>query len=161
MAAKRTDTLYYRAVETPVGRIEAWATDRGVRYVDLPGGRPPKLPRDAGSCRHLDRLAKAVTSYFGGKGRRFDVPVDVEATPFQQLVWDEMRRIPFGRTRTYGELAEAIGRPTSARAVGNACSKNPVPLIVPCHRVVGRSGAGGWSGRPGLKESLLEIEGVV
>jgi methylated-DNA-[protein]-cysteine S-methyltransferase len=160
MTSKLAGPLYHLAVDTPMGRIEAWATDRGLTYLHLPGPGLPDLPRDGGSCKHLDRLERALTSYFEGRGRKLDVPTDVKGTPFQERVWDEMRKIPYGETRTYGELADAVGHPRAARAVGSACSRNPVPLVVPCHRVVSGSGIGGWNGRPGMKESLLGIEGV-
>ena len=108
------------------------------------------------------RLEADFLAYFSGKRVEFDYPVDVEGfTPFQKAVWAAMREIPYGQTRSYRWIAEKVGRPRAYRAVGNACGKNPLLIIQPCHRVVGSQGRlGGFSAGLELKEALLQLEGV-
>ncbi len=99
--------------------------------------------------------------YFSGVPVEFAIPVDLVGTAFEKKVWQAIRDIPWGQTRTYGEIAAAIQAPGAARAVGGACGKNPVPLIVPCHRVVGSNGSlGGYTGGLEIKKRLLGIEGA-
>jgi methylated-DNA-[protein]-cysteine S-methyltransferase len=122
----------------------------------------PKPPRDAEDEHpYLARILHAVAT---GEGDLGDIPVDLDVGPFEQKVLEALRRIPAGEVRTYGQLAQALGHPGAARAVGNACAKNPVPLVVPCHRVVPRSGGlGNYSGGGGgaTKERLLAAEGAL
>lgn len=104
-------------------------------------------------------VVKQVQEYFSGLRIGFDLPLDPRGTSFQQLVWQELMRIPYGETRTYGQIAAAIGKPGAARAVGMACNRNPIWLIIPCHRVVGRNGAlTGYEGGLDMKQKLLELE---
>jgi AraC family transcriptional regulator of adaptative response/methylated-DNA-[protein]-cysteine methyltransferase len=107
----------------------------------------------------LVSCVSALERYLDGRSRRLDLPLDVRGSQFQRRVWDAIRAIPYGRTRSYGQLARSIGRPTAARAVAGACGANPVALLVPCHRVVS-SGGGTGGYRWGLKRktSLLELE---
>lgn len=102
-----------------------------------------------------------LDAYFAGRLTAFDVPLAPEGTPFQQQVWGALREIPVGSTTTYGGLAEHLGRPTAARAVGAANGKNPLSLIVPCHRVVGTSGLTGYAGGLELKQWLLDHEATM
>jgi methylated-DNA-[protein]-cysteine S-methyltransferase len=109
-------------------------------------------------------LQDQFEAYFADPGYRFQLPLHPQGTPFQQRVWAALRTIPAGRVRSYGELAEQLG--SSARAVGNACRRNPIPILVPCHRVVSRSGIGGFGGAVEgrlveQKRRLLQHEGVV
>ncbi|QES44713.1 cysteine methyltransferase [Streptomyces venezuelae] len=100
-----------------------------------------------------------LEAYFAGELTEFDVPLRLDGTPFQRLVWDELRRIPYGETRTYGELAEALGKPSASRAVGLANGKNPIGVIVPCHRVIGANGSlTGYGGGLDRKQRLLTFE---
>ncbi|MBP7818903.1 MAG: methylated-DNA--[protein]-cysteine S-methyltransferase [Rhodoluna sp.] len=111
----------------------------------------------------LDTAEKQLKNFLAGKGRVLDFAVELQGTEFQLAVWNEIRRIGFGETKTYGEIAEAIGRPKAVRAVGGAVGANPVPLIVGCHRVLGTSGKiTGYSGGDGLptKRWLLALEGL-
>lgn len=102
-----------------------------------------------------------LAAYFAGELREFDLEVSVRGTEFQQRVWTALREIPFGETRSYGELALAIGQPTAVRAVGLANGKNPVSIVVPCHRVVGADGSlTGYGGGTDRKRALLELEGA-
>ena len=106
----------------------------------------------------LAEAARQLAAYFAGTLEDFDLPLAPDGTEFQKRVWAAMCAIPFGETRTYGELAEEAGG--SARAVGTACGRNPIPVIVPCHRVIAKAGPGGYSGRGGLrtKAMLLDLE---
>jgi len=111
----------------------------------------------------LRGVAGQIYEYFQGARREFDVKISPSAlkgsTPFQRAVWAATSRIPYGKAETYGEIAQVIGRPRSSRAVGNALGKNPLPLIVPCHRIVSSPGLGGFSGGgPEIKEFLLAVE---
>lgn len=109
----------------------------------------------------LDRLELQLEEYARGKRREFDLPLRLVGTPFQTQVWEQLRQIPYGETRSYGQIAAALGRPKASRAVGAACGKNPILLLVPCHRVVGRDGSlTGFSAEGGIsmKKALLRLE---
>lgn len=113
-------------------------------------------PRDDGV---QPALREQLTAYFAGELREFDVPLAVAGTPFQQAVWAALREVPYGTTCTYGDLAAAIGRPTAVRAVGAANGRNPVCIVVPCHRVVGSGGSmTGYAGGVERKQHLLALE---
>ena len=105
------------------------------------------------------KIKKELLEYFEGKRRKFGIPLEVEGTEFQKKVWVEMAKIPFGETMSYGEIAEKIGCPKGARAVGLACNKNKIPIIIPCHRVVGKNGnLTGFAGGLDVKAQLLKLE---
>ena len=108
-------------------------------------------------------LCKQLDSYFSGKAVNWKMPLDIIAgTDFQRLVWAALRRIPYGKTITYGRLAQEIGRPAASRAVGAANGANPIPIVIPCHRVVAGNGKlGGYSGGLSIKQALLQLEGVL
>jgi O-6-methylguanine DNA methyltransferase len=139
---------------------------RQVRLIGKIGGRAGEKPeRSRSSMRDAElerRLRADFTAYFRGRKVDFNYAIDVERyTPFQKAVWAEMREIPYGETRSYRWIAEKVGKPRAYRAVGNACGKNPLLIIQPCHRVVGSHGKlGGFSGGLGLKKALLRLEGV-
>lgn len=140
-------------VVTPVG--PCWVSMRDGRLVGLHfGGRPLE-----GRRRRLPQARRWLKAWFAGK--REKVPIETEGTPFTRRVLDVVRRIPRGAVLTYGEVADAAGRPGAARAVGSAMAKNPVCLFIPCHRVVAAGGWGGYSGEGGveLKKRLLALEG--
>jgi len=106
-----------------------------------------------------DRAALELDEYFSGRRKRFDLPLAPQGTPFQQRVWDVLCRIPYGEIRTYKEIAEAVGNPAASRAVGMANNKNPIPFMIPCHRVVGSNGSlVGYAGGLDVKERLLRLE---
>jgi O-6-methylguanine DNA methyltransferase len=107
----------------------------------------------------LDAAAMQIGNYFKGRQRVFDLPIEVRGTPFQVRVWSALRKIPYGATQSYGEVAEAIGQPNAVRAVGGANGRNRLPLLIPCHRVVASGGKlGGFTGGVGLKKRLLAHE---
>jgi len=110
----------------------------------------------------LPEVRRQLDDYLAGRRRDFDVPLETGGTPFQRLCWDALRRIPYGETRTYGEMAREIGRPKAVRAVGHANHDNPIGVIIPCHRVIGANGSlTGYAGGLDMKRVLLELEGVV
>ena len=134
----------------PLAECEAWAR----RW--LPYARPT---RDE---RRLDDLAAQLTAYFEGALRDFTLPVDLRGTPFQIQVWRALQDIRYGEVRTYAAIADAIGRPRAARAVGAANGANPVPIVVPCHRLIGKSGSLiKYGGGLAMKRRLLHLEGVL
>ena len=143
-----------RTVESPLGPLTI-AARGGAIVALLFGGSASRGP--AGGV--LDEAARQLAEYFAGARRVFDLPLALAGTPFQQRVWQALRAIPCGRTRSYGAIARALG--TAPRAVGGACGANPIPIIVPCHRVVAAGGGlGGFSGGEGCdtKRRLLEHE---
>lgn len=108
----------------------------------------------------LDPAAAQLRAYFAGTLRRFELPLDLRGTPFQRCVWNALLQIPFGEARSYGEIGRAIGAPQASRAVGGANNRNPVPIVVPCHRVIGAGGAMvGYGGGLPIKTFLLDLEG--
>jgi methylated-DNA-[protein]-cysteine S-methyltransferase len=156
-------------VKTPLGKICIAAGPKGICMVsekalkkfEIRGSCEPKDARKL--ARKLARTVKELEQFFQGKRKSFTVVVDLSSgTPFQQKVWRELQKIPYGRVITYGELAKKIGKPGAARAVGQAVGSNPNGIIVPCHRVVASGNRiGGWSGGGGLagKIALLVLEG--
>ncbi|HEX3684311.1 MAG TPA: methylated-DNA--[protein]-cysteine S-methyltransferase [Bryobacteraceae bacterium] len=132
-------------------------------FVRRLGKHAPWVRRESrGVSEALGRAAAEVCEYFSGRRLSFDLPIEFRGTPFQLRVWQELRRIPFGATCSYSEIAETIGQPTACRAVGNANGKNRLPLVIPCHRVLAASGKlGGFTGGLGLKRRLLDHEAAV
>jgi methylated-DNA-[protein]-cysteine S-methyltransferase len=158
---------------TPVGEVLIAASDRGLCAVIL--GRQSartKVKKLAGmfpgdalkrEASRLERYKRQIEEFFAGKRKRFSIPVDLAAikSPFRRKALKQAQKIPFGRTSTYGEIAARCGNPRAARAVGGAMGSNPVPIVIPCHRVVASSGGlGGFSCGIGVKRVLLAIEGV-
>jgi methylated-DNA-[protein]-cysteine S-methyltransferase len=154
-----------RAVDSPVGPIMLAATAAGLTHVQFASStRMPCVgsEMDASARRHLDATERALKEYFAGQRTSFDdLMLAPAGTPFQMRVWKALRSIPFGRTATYGEIASKIRRPGSARAVGFANHRNPIAIIVPCHRVVGADGSlTGYASGLDIKAWLLRHEGV-
>ncbi len=141
---------------TIIGKVSIVADRFSVRAVYLPSDNLPNA--ESGSTPVMEEAIEEISEYLNGARKVFTVPVSAEGTEFQKAVWEAMYDIPYGSTATYGEVAEYIGRPGAARAVGVACGANPVPIIIPCHRVVASDGIGGYSGGLAIKKKLLEIE---
>jgi methylated-DNA-[protein]-cysteine S-methyltransferase len=120
---------------------------------------PKDVPLSAEDRETAERLKMQLDEYFAGVRREFDLPIALHGTEFQIAVWNAIRRIPYGEVRSYGEVAWMAGYPRAARAVGTACRKNPLLLIVPCHCVVASDGLGGYGGRPDIKRAILRLEG--
>lgn len=130
---------------------------RAVTRLFFPGSAVPEAEERESSL--LLRAKYQLQEYFSGARETFDLPMDVHGTPFQEKVWKLLLDIPYGETRSYGELAAAAGSPGAAKAVGGACRSNPIPIFIPCHRVVGAGGRlTGFAGGLELKENLLKLE---
>ncbi|MFI4969752.1 MAG: methylated-DNA--[protein]-cysteine S-methyltransferase [Lysobacterales bacterium] len=151
----------YDYLETPIGRLLLAADEHGLRCIEFPradqGGR---IGRDwRRGRRHLGAAIEQLEAYFSGSLHAFDVALAARGTDFRKTVWNELVRIPYGETISYGELARRIGDPTASRAVGAANGANPLPIIVPCHRVIGSNGKlTGFGGGLPTKQWLLEHE---
>lgn len=152
-----------RVVDSPVGRLLLSADEDGLCGVHLfaEGAAPAGAACADASRRHLDEAERQLGEYFCGKRRAFTVPLHLHGTAFEQAVWRELTAISFGQTRSYGQVAAALGRPKASRAVGAACSRNPALIVVPCHRVIAASGklTGFAAGLP-AKRMLLSFEGL-
>jgi methylated-DNA-[protein]-cysteine S-methyltransferase len=149
--------MQYAVITTPMGPLTVASTEKGIASIQF-GNSIPKGAGAAGESTNRE-TARQLTEYFEGKRTRFELTLDVEGTPFQKAVWNELLRIPYGETRSYGDIARAIGRPGAARAVGMANHDNPIAVVIPCHRVVGRDGSlTGYAGGLHLKAQLLSIE---
>jgi methylated-DNA-[protein]-cysteine S-methyltransferase len=151
----------HTVTDSPYGPLTLVADD-GVLcglYMTDQRHRPPEEtfgPRDDTLFAETEEQLKA---YFAGELKEFTVALRLHGTPFQRLVWDQLRRIPYGQTRTYGQLADALGAPTASRAVGLANGRNPIGIIVPCHRVIGANGnLTGYGGGLERKQRLLDFE---
>ena len=153
--------LTYRTVSTPLGDITAVADDEGLTQVILAGDDGSVLAEATEGGPIVDAAAQQLAEYFAGERMAFDVPLAPQGTEFQLTVWEALGDVPFGTTATYGDIARAIGQLTATRAVGAANGRNPIPIIIPCHRVIGASGElTGYSGGGGIetKRRLLDHE---
>lgn len=147
-----------RLFESPSGvRLALVASDRGLREIRFDGLIPQGA--ESGGNAVLNETAAQLTRYFAGELRRFELPLDLRGTDFQLRVWRELCEIPYGETRAYGQIARAIGLPAAVRAVGAANGRNPIPIVVPCHRVIGANGKLiGFGGGLDMKRVLLSLE---
>ena len=165
------DEVIVGAIETPAGAFGVALSPLGLGRLTFPA--EPLADREAWvrrwlpgarvlqDGRGLAALRDQLSEYLEGRRRHFTVPLDLRGTPFQTRVWRELCAIPYGRTRTYAEVARAIGRPRAVRAVGLANGANPIPILVPCHRVVGTGGGlTGYGGGLAMKRRLLALEGA-
>lgn len=155
------DEVVYTYMKSPNGSILLARKEAGLIRINFQEGKTPFTPGEG--WRHEDApLLEAIDqlrAYFYGERNDFDLPLAAEGTSFQQKVWDALRRIPCGATTTYGDIARQIGRPTASRAVGAANGRNPLPIVVPCHRVIGANGQlTGFAGGLKLKKALLDHE---
>lgn len=154
-------TVRHTVVDSPYEPLTLVAVDGVLSRIHMTGQRhrPPEETFGEPDPRPFDAVIRQLDAYFAGELTAFDVPLHLVGTPFQLRVWEELRRIPYGETRTYGELAEALGKPSASRAVGLANGKNPVSIVVPCHRVVGAGGGlTGYGGGLDRKQRLLALE---
>lgn len=159
--------LLYTSFTSSIGRIHLALTEKGLCEIGISESEKRfvkslqkiyniKPVKDDAAFKELVSLLKR---YLNGEKLRIDIPFDLKGTSFEKKVWKALLRIPYGKTKSYGEIAREVGLPKGARAVGNACGKNPLPIIIPCHRVVaGNGGLGGYTGGLGIKKKLLRIE---
>jgi len=161
--------IHYTIVDSPLGRLLVAATDRGISALYLGEKDAPleaalrkeypraEIDRDSAGSKNLQEWVSKILAHLRGKEPHLDLPTDVQATAFRRHVWEELKRIPYGATRTYTEIARAIGQPRAIRAVARACATNPVSIVVPCHRVVRADGnLAGYRWGLNRKRALLE-----
>ena len=145
-------------MKSPVGLLTLVSGDDGLESVRFGNAVPEGSVEDVDS--EFPGLVQ-LNEYFTGRRRTFDLPLSLRGTPFQRSVWLQLLQIPWGETRSYGDIARAVGKPGAARAVGMANQTNPIPIIVPCHRVIGANGSlTGYAGGLDVKARLLALEGV-
>ncbi len=151
---------YFTQMESPLGPLLLVADDAGLRRIDFTREKPPALdPSWKENPIPLKETVGQLRAYFSGDLEAFDLALAPEGTSFQLEVWRRLRDIPFGQTISYGELARRIGNPRASRAVGLANGSNPIPIVIPCHRVIGSNGKlTGYGGGLPLKEKLLALE---
>lgn len=163
-----------RKIGTPVGDLGAVLTDKGLAFLLLPRQdfsqceawarrwEPAAKITDDSRNPHVQQLERELSSYFAGRLRDFTVSLDMRGTPFQLKVWHEVYNVGYAQIRSYSEIARSIGHASAVRAVGAANGANPIPIIVPCHRIIGSNGKlVGYGGGLDLKRRLLELEGVM
>lgn len=156
--------MHYRYLDTPIGRLLLARDDAGLRQIcfEGPAEAGPDVSASAGAGPRDDVFEDVVaqlTEYFAGTRRQFELPLAPAGTPFQQRVWAALLDIPYGHTISYGELAARIGQKSASRAVGLANGSNPLPIVIPCHRVIGANGKlTGYGGGLPIKERLLALE---
>jgi AraC family transcriptional regulator of adaptative response/methylated-DNA-[protein]-cysteine methyltransferase len=167
----KTRSIRYCVRPCSLGSLLVAGTERGVCFVRFGDGQAeleqrlkgafPFAPLEAMESGALAEWAQAIADYVDGRSDSAEVPLDVSGSRFEERVWQALRQIPTGETRAYSDIARRIGNPKAARAVARACADNPVPVVIPCHRVIERSGAlGGYGGGVSRKRALLEREGA-
>lgn len=155
--------FYLKNIFTPLGKMIAVANEKALILLDFSDSKyvNKNLPQDFSEERNdiLERTERELHNYFAGKLTHFSIPIELNGTEFQQKVWQELLKIPFGKTISYQEQSENIGNPLAIRAVANANSKNKIAIIVPCHRVIGKNKSlTGYAGGLNRKEFLLNLE---
>jgi methylated-DNA-[protein]-cysteine S-methyltransferase len=151
--------LYRTDIESPLGTFVLVGDETGLRHLHFPDDHARVTPEAVADPKRFAAAREQLDAYWSGDLREFDLPLAPEGTPFRQKVWDALRGVPYGTTVGYGEIARRIGKPSAARAVGGACGSNPLPVFIPCHRIVGASGAlTGFGGGLPTKIKLLELE---
>jgi AraC family transcriptional regulator of adaptative response/methylated-DNA-[protein]-cysteine methyltransferase len=165
-----TDVMLTTSLDSPVGPLLAGATDEGIYLLEFaePSRQQAQLaalrrhfggPVESGRHELIERLAEELAEYFGGARREFSVPLVPTGTPFQRSVWEQLQAIPYGETRSYADIAAAVGSPNAVRAVGSANGWNRIAIVIPCHRVINKGGAlGGYGGGLDRKQFLLNLE---
>lgn len=156
----------YDIAESPVGNLFIASTERGLCRISYTlEGQDEVLARSFGARVMrvpLDEVRRELDEYFEGRRREFDLPIDLRVAPFHEAVLHELARVPYGHTDTYGALAAKVGKPKAARAVGTVMNRNPIPIVLPCHRIVGANGSlTGYGGGLHVKRALLELEGAM
>ncbi len=156
--------LWKTKILTPVGELQVFASDKEIRGVLWPESDVTKFDINAKYVESkenpiFEKLSAQLGEYFNGDRQTFDLPLDPIGTEFQQSAWKALTKIPFGETRTYSQQAAIIGRPKAVRAIGAANGKNPISIVIPCHRVIGKNGSlTGFGGGIDIKEKLLDHE---
>jgi methylated-DNA-[protein]-cysteine S-methyltransferase len=153
--------MYYSWFDSPVGPLLLAGTNAGLRLVSFSAGKRRKSVDNewCADAAAFTEVVRQLQSYFAGERKSFDLPLVLEGTDFQKRIWTALQNIPYGETVSYKMLAERVGSPKAVRAVGAANGANPIPIIIPCHRVIGNDGSlTGFGGGLPLKKKLLELE---
>ena len=153
--------VYYQYMKSPVGKLLVAGDEKGLHLINFPRNGKPSLPESEWkeNPKPLQEVMRQIEAYFAGKLKAFSLDICLNVTPFQKKVLTALRRVPYGQTISYGELAKKIGNPKASRAVGQANARNPIPIVIPCHRVIGCSGKlTGFGGGISVKQSLLDLE---
>jgi methylated-DNA-[protein]-cysteine S-methyltransferase len=159
MPSPPSKPLSYTHIATPIGRLLIAGDEHAVLHIRFERHNAPDAGWESALTRPIRETASQLDAYFARRRRSFDLPLAPEGTPFQKRVWSQLERIPFGSTVSYGELARRLGEPSASRAVGAANGANPIPIVIPCHRVVGSDGKlTGFGGGLAVKARLLELE---
>jgi len=156
--------ICYQRIDSPVGLLTVAAHDVGLHAIEFPHERQPRLHAGWRESPHplIDLAARQLQEYFAGTRHGFELPLAPRGTPFQLAVWLALANIPYGRTTSYAGLAAQLDRPGASRAVGAANGRNPLPIVLPCHRVIGADGSlTGFAGGLAVKRFLLELEGAI
>ena len=153
-------TTFTLPMDTAVGRLTLESDGDVLIGIWLPNDSKVAVGRGDDAPPILKETAAQLEEYFAHERTEFDIPMELDGTAFQKEVWAELSRIPYGETISYGELARRVGRPKGPRAVGQANGRNPIAIIVPCHRVLASNGIGGYGGGLPVKRALLALEGV-
>jgi methylated-DNA-[protein]-cysteine S-methyltransferase len=159
--AEKMSEVYYTRFESPVGPLLLAGDSNGLRQVSFESSKRSAPPRPdwKQDKAPFDEVVRQLQAYFRGELKEFDLPLAMDGTEFQLRVWNALRAIPYGQTISYAQLAGRIGNPKAVRAVGLANGSNPIPIIVPCHRVIGSDGSlTGFGGGLSTKKKLLELE---
>lgn len=148
------------SVPSPIGKLWLEEEDGAISGLRFAAPALPALEQQTSPL--LEQAKQQLAEYFAGQRQVFDLPLRVQGTPFQQRVWAALREIPYGQTRSYKQIAEQIGSPNASRAVGMANNRNPIAILIPCHRVIGADGSlTGYAGGLAAKERLLALEAAV
>ena len=151
-----------RIIDSPIGPLKLTVEHGALIGIDWATSSEPMLNEYAPEAGALDRVESELSRYFAGKLEHWSLELSLRGTEFQQSVWAALQKIPEGTTRTYQDIADAIGKPSAVRAVGSAIGRNPIPVVVPCHRVIGSNGSlTGFSGGLDKKTWLLRHEGIL
>ncbi len=154
--------MNYRYLDSPLGRLRLVSDGEHITAIEFEGMHGDVGNEHETNDRPLRACARQLEEYFAGKRQHFDLPLQPEGTSFQQSVWSALRNIPYGELSSYRDIAEAIGNVRAVRAVGAANGRNPIPIVVPCHRVIGSDGSlTGFAGGLEAKEVLLRLEGAI
>lgn len=153
--------VYYQYINSPVGKLLVAGDEKGLHLINFPRNGKPSLPESEWkeNPKPLQEVLRQIEAYFAGKLKAFSLDICLNVTPFQKKVLTALRRVPYGQTISYGELAKNIGSPKASRAVGQANARNPIPIVIPCHRVIGSNGKlTGFGGGIEVKQALLDLE---
>ena len=153
--------IYYQYMKSPVGKLLVAGNEKGLHFINFPRNGNPSLPGHEWeeNPKPLQEVLSQLEAYFAGKLKAFSLDICLNVTPFQKKVLTALRRVPYGETISYGELAKKVRNPKASRAVGQANARNPIPIVIPCHRVIGSNGKlTGFGGGIEVKQTLLDLE---